>query len=303
MKADMSPTVGHIRNPIATRNRNRAAPVIAGVMLAAPEGLAALAQDLRAMAETGVEIIVIDGGDGTVREVLSRAPAIWADAGKTAPRYAIIASGNTNLIARKVGAIVDADMVRLAADAAGFRETTVPLLQIDRTGQPPLTGFIMGAGAYETATRMAQEQLAARHGLQVVIAVLRLIFGPALRTPTRIGFGADAPPVIAMRTLIGVTTLPGALIYGLNPFWTGGTGPLRWLDIAAPAPRLLRAVARILLHRPAPWMAGNYRCGTADRITLRLETPFVVDGESFAPGPDGMVHLSAETGATFLASR
>jgi hypothetical protein len=272
-------------------------------MYRAPEGFEALTVALRDMANAGIGIVVIDGGDGTVREVLSRAPQIWQDAGLAGPEYAIIASGNTNLIARKAGKVTVDDLMLLARDHDAFRRTTIPLLRAERTGLPPLTGFILGAGAYETATRMAQERLASRHGLQVVLAVLKLIGSPELRTPQMIGFGFGGEPDPIPRMLIGVSTLPGPLIYGLNPFWGEEKGPLRWLDIRTNPPHLFSAALRIILKKRSAWMEDAYRSGASEEITLRLPSSFIMDGESFDPGTDGLVHLSAETSATFLAAR
>jgi diacylglycerol kinase (ATP) len=43
------------------------------VLLVEPATPEALEQDLQAFAQCGVRLLVIDGGDGTIRDVLSRA--------------------------------------------------------------------------------------------------------------------------------------------------------------------------------------------------------------------------------------
>ncbi|MHB0679667.1 diacylglycerol kinase, partial [Roseomonas mucosa] len=51
--------------------------------------------------------------------------------------------------------------------------------------------------------------------------------------------------------------------------------------------------------RQRPWMpAAGYASGRAGRLALRLDTPFVLDGEVFEPGPQGLV-LTAPATATF----
>ena len=283
------PLIGHIRNARAT-SADAAAPSDAA-LFRAPEDFAELDAALADMQAAGVDRLVIEGGDGTVREVLSRAPEIWAG---RPPEICILPRGNTNLIARKTGGVAS------AAEATSAEKTTVlPMLKVERAGERPLRGFIMGAGAYETATRIAQEEIAARHGPQVLLAVLRLLTSRALRAGAPIGVG-DAPP--APRMLFALTTLPGSLIFGCEPFWGGAGGPIRWLDIDAHPPLLLLSAPFVALGAPQRWMRRAYRSGDAEAIELRLGGDFVLEGERFSPGPDGLLRISAAETATFLAT-
>lgn len=288
----MSPPIGHIRNHAATKAAKTAHISGAGIMTRAPETFPALDAALTEMRVAGVRRIIIEGGDGTVREIISRT-ALWPEQ----LEFAIIAAGNTNLIARSAGEIEAGAANRLRTDPAAFRSRTIPLLKVERKGLPDLSGFIMGAGAYTAATRLAQQEIGARHGAQVVLAVLRLLRSPELRAPSMIGMNGEPEA----RLLLAMTTLPGALIFGLSPFWGGGTGAIRWLDIAASPPRILLAAPFIALGRPRRWMREAYRSGRAERLTLRLEAPFVMDGEEFEPGEDGLLHVSATESARFLS--
>ncbi|MEM7237930.1 MAG: hypothetical protein AAF501_08920, partial [Pseudomonadota bacterium] len=80
---------------------------------------------------------------------------------------------------------------------------------------------------------------------------------------------------------IGITTvLRGSLIAGINPFWGGGDGPLRWLDVRAPAPRLWLVAPLVLLGRATGWMRdAGYRSGRTTRIDLTGVEHLVLDGE------------------------
>lgn len=294
----MTPPVGHIVNPRATRG-GAAAETPDAVMTRAPEDFAGLDAAMAEMRAAGVTRIAIEGGDGTVREALTRAFDIW-DGGP--PAFAIIPRGNTNLIAKHVGAITREDLPRLGDGA--FTRRTLPVLKAERSGAAPLRGFILGAGAYEKVTRYARAEIGARHGPQVILAVLKLLRNPDLRAPQMIGFapdGGEAKP--APRTVVALTTFPGRLIFGLNPFWAESAAPLRWLDVAGDPPRLPAAALWIALGRPRRWMAGAYRAGCAEMATLTLDTPFVMDGETFDACPDGPLRLSAAETATFLSRR
>ena len=174
---------GHIVNRAATGGDRRveAAP---GVILRAPESFSQLDECLTEMRAEGVETLVIDGGDGTVREVVSRAPDIWGDA---PVRYAIVPNGNTNLIARHAGSVATDRIAAFSESSEKARETCLFVLKVERAGERTLRGFIVGAGAYETATRFAQKEIGARHGRQVVETVMKVLRSAELRAPTQMG--------------------------------------------------------------------------------------------------------------------
>ncbi|MEX2519366.1 MAG: hypothetical protein WD969_08560, partial [Paracoccaceae bacterium] len=105
----------------------------------------------------------------------------------------------------------------------------------------------------------------------------------------------------AARTLVALTSLQGPLLFGLSPFWGAGEGPIRWLDIAAAPPRIALAAPFIAFGRPRRWMSDHYQSGRAARATLSLNADFVLDGEHFAPGADGLIAVTAAETATFLS--
>lgn len=293
----MTTKIGYIRN---ARSTGGGAPPEsdADLLVRAPSSFDELDAALTDMHAAGVGILIIDGGDGTIREVISRAQDIWSG---VAPRYAIVASGNTNLIARKAGALPAKDPVD-AVRSGALQPVTLPILKVERAGRPPMRGFIMGAGAYETATRIAQEEIASRHGLQVALTVLKLIFSRSLRAGEQITLKHDDQrETNEERMLIGLTTLPGKLIFGLEPFWNTDASPIRWLDIAANPPALLVATPFVALGAPRRWMRHAYRSGSSQVVELMLSNDLVVDGERFSPGPDGKVRVTAAETATFLA--
>lgn len=295
----MPSIIGHIRNQKATRAGARAPFAHEAAISRSPAGFAALDEALAEMKAAGVRRLVIEGGDGTVREVIGRALPLW---GAAPLEFAIVASGNTNLIARSGGRVSAADAARLADMSAPVERRAIPLLKAEREGERTLRGFIMGCGAYATATKLAREEIGARHGAQVALAVLRLLRSPRLRAPSPIGFGPDGREAeIEPRLLVAVTSLPGALLYGLSPFWGSGAGALRWLDIAANPPRLALAAPFIAFGAPRRWMHAHYRSGGSRTAELRLDAPFVMDGEHFEPGADGRLRLSAGESVTFVS--
>jgi hypothetical protein len=307
--------VALVRNPNSTRNLKSAAelPVPADIQLIDCSTLDALSGDLASARAAGVEMILIDGGDGTVREVLSRLPEIW---GPALPRIGILPRGNTNLIAREVGGLEPenavAEVLRRLDAGPPLPERQRAILRLDYPAgeHPTLRGFMMGWGAYAEGTRIAREEITARGSGQAALAVLstlrRALFG-AERTVLRRGVAADisidgrlmgGPP----RLLGLATTLQQPLIARMNPFWGGGPGQIRWLDIHAPGRRLALAAPFLALGKPRRWMTrSGYASGRATRIELTLDTPFIMDGETFPPAAGGPMILSASEEITFIS--
>lgn len=295
----MSALTGHIRNEKATQKAKADGPA-PGDIVRTPSNFTELDDALAEMRDAGITRLIVNGGDGTVREVLSRAPEIWADAPQ--PAYIISPSGNTNLIARKVGGAKSRDLRAIwAADDVALRRRSLNLLTVRRVGKRTLRGAIMGIGAYEVATRIAREDISARHGAQVALAVLKLLISDEMRDGLMCRVTHNgATTGQRQRMLFGMTTLPGRLISRFEPFWGEQAGPIRWLDIDARPSGLLRAAPFVAFGAPRPWMAGDYHSGASQSVTLEINAPFVMDGEAFDPGDDGLVTVTADESATFL---
>ena len=188
------------------------------------------------------------------------------------------------------------------------------MLEVARPGldEAPMRGFLFGAGAFTAAKALADDRLHGR-GIHDRLAVALALAGTAFRVlgrrdhPLRAGFGAELsvdghPTPRGARFLLLATPLD-RLMLGLWPFWGGGDGPLRWLDVPAPPERLAAALLAARRNRegremPA-WMASaGYGSGRAGRISLRLDVPFVLDGEVYEPGPEGLL-LSAPVTVAF----
>jgi hypothetical protein len=309
--------VALVRNPSSTRNLRSASgalgPVPAEVRLIDCGTLDELSGGLVAAHAAGAEVILIDGGDGTVREVLSRLPEIW---GAALPRVGILPRGNTNLIAREVGELGTPDAVaevlrRLeAGPPLPVRRQALLRLDYPAGEHPTLRGFMFGWGAYAAGTRIAREEIAARGPGQVTLAVLstlrRALIGTerrALRRGVATGLSIDGAPMTEPVRLLGLaTTLKRSLVAGMNPFWGEGPGPIRWLDVHAPGHRLAFAAPFLALGRPRRWMTrAGYASGRATRIELSLDTPFIMDGEAFPPSRSGPLTLTASEEIAFIS--
>lgn len=299
-----------LRNPRSARNKSCSPPQVpSGIRAIALEREADLAETLVELRDDGIDFLVIDGGDGTVRETVSLLPEIF---GEAMPVLGIMAHGNTNLVARNCGRVrgyasLTALVERPAQDLRA-RCRPVPLLRIDGLGcgqRKTVRGFIAGWGAYAAGTRIAAEEIATRGGQQVVRAVLAVIRrvtmgrdAARLRAGATVSFAPGGRERIEGAGFAGiVTVLQGRLVAGLSPFWDEGDdreGDIRWLYISAPPRRLLLAAPAVAFGRPMGWMRREgYRSGQAGQIELAVEGGLVIDGEVFPTRADCPLQITA----------
>jgi hypothetical protein len=313
------PLIGIISNPRSHANhRGRTAlgDAVGGLPYRAPENRDALQAALAGFSAAGVSILVVHGGDGTLREVLSALPLAW---GGPPPGIAPLPAGRTNLAARTLGSTGagEAGLRRLmmAASAGRLRWQARPVIEVTgHVGDFPATlrGLLFGAAAFTEATRLAERKRQRGKGLKdnAVVAVTGLLvamqalagkgeLGHALRQGIAMQVSRDGAPDIAGDRFILLATTLDRLMLGLWPFWGDGPGGLRVLDVVAPPGRLGAGLWSLLRHRP-PSLPG-WHSGRAARLHIGLRQPFVLDGELFQPGPDG-IQLTASAPVDFVAA-
>jgi hypothetical protein len=272
-------------------------------------------QAVAALAQGGVDHLVINGGDGTVQavlcELLERSPF------SAPPRLTLIGGGMTNVIARDVGVPSEpVEALRRVLTRAGNGDAGEVLrrtiIAVKCSGRERTDyGFLAGAvGFYQGTglTRRDMHRVGLRQSLATKVgiawSVLRLLLhGEGERSGLygeRVAIGLNgAPPREAPYLFILATTLE-SLLPGVMPFWGHDHGAIKLTTIASPAQRLGRAALSVVRGRPRPWMhRAGYVSTRADRISLRLASPIVVDGEVFDPGPHGHVELSAGPAVEF----
>ena len=276
--------VGLIHNPRSHRNiGGRLGTPPAGVITAAPDGEAELILTLADFAARGVELLVIDGGDGTVREVISRLNGAFED---RPPRLAILPTGKTNALALDLGASPGWSLESaLAAAARGSFETRRPLaIHRDGASRPWALGFVFGAGVYVRATKLAgrQHRLGFIDGLAVALTMIGAAFA-TLVGGWRQGEEMTVDGEAARRFLVlasGLKRMP----LGVKPFGDPREG-LKRLVVAAPPRGLLLALPVILKGADKPWLTeAGYVRSDIDAFSIAWDGEFVLDGEVYPAG-------------------
>lgn len=285
----------------------------AGVPFEAPETVDGYVPAMERFRAAGVDLVAVDGGDGTLRDVLSALIPVY---GRTPPEIVLVPRGKTNVAAADVGGAGAGDDA-LERLIAAVRSGTPPRRRARRpigltADGATRYGFVFGAGAFERATRLVNEQvhskgLAQRLGVAVgVAAAVRSMFSRSTRTEWLAGAPAsialDGGPERSRDSFVILATSLHRLLLGLWPFWGRGSGAIAVTDVAAPPKRLARGLAAAARGRPSAWMLENgYASARADEVRLTLREPFIFDGDTFSAGADGRVVLKAGPELTFLS--
>lgn len=284
-----------IRNPKSHGNRmNPPGPTPDGVRLAEPFGRDALRTVLEDFAREGLDLLVIDGGDGTVRDVISLLPHTF---GEDLPLLAVLPSGKTNVLAIDLGAQRDWRLEE-ALNAARRAEPRIkerPPLRISWTDshRPCLQGFFFGVGAPVKATNLSQKvhKVGFFHNLAVAVTIFTATFGALFGgardewregVPARLSLDGEAQP--GEERFAVVATALKRLPFGLKPFGAPREG-LKVLDVDAPPRKLLKALPMVLSGKAEPKLESmGYRRRDAQNVALAGCAPFVLDGEVFEGG-------------------
>lgn len=295
------PLIGVIRNPRS--HRQASAPFDwsgrATLLVETPHKRGELQDVLARFAERRVDYIVVAGGDGTVRDVLTCGAGYF---GECWPPLVIVPSGKTNALAVDLGLPARWTLEEaLEAAVAGTVETRRPLIVAQRdNADARVQGFVFGAGAYSAAIQLGQRahdkgafnNIAV--GLTAVWALLQTLFGRARNvwrrgTSMRLwdvkgrelphsGFGRPDE-----RHLIFASTL-SHFPAGIRPFGRGGEG-LRVAVIDSAHRGLLLRLPLIFRGFVSPRMRRlGYHVIAPDALELDIAERFILDGEAFPAG-------------------
>jgi diacylglycerol kinase family enzyme len=308
-----------LTNPHSNRNR-RHLPRLRSQLARHPDirhietrSLAELPRAVDALLDDGVELLAINGGDGTVHLTLT---ALMQIAGERMPTIALLPGGTTSMSARGIngGAVqFEHALERLirAADGAHVAEPR-HLIKVHAVGAAPQLGLCLGMGAIVRGIEYCHDRIYSmglRDEWAAGVALLRAGWGIARREAV---FSEGVPLAIdvdgqrhdARASIFLVTTLD-ELILGIQPFWGAGAAPLRVTLVREHAHRFLRNFPDLLRGRPDPHLteAAGYFSRRGTRVSIRGEGPYTIDGEIYhaqtgeltveAFGPVPMISLGA----------
>jgi hypothetical protein len=291
------PLVGMVRNPRSHRNKGHEAedPAAAEVIIETTHKRKELAGVLDRFARQGIDYLAVDGGDGTVRDVLTSGAAIF---GENWPPLIVLPKGKTNALAADLGLPVDWSLARSIERArAGSFATRRLLVVADATNpEARVQGFLLGAGLFTRATSLGQSahRLGAFNAVAVAVTALWTL-GQAVfagrrniwRRSTAIRLADDqGRPLagdMAERYLLLASTLENFPL-GMKPFGEARAGlKLAVLDRAR-RKSLLRVPLIALGRTPAEPEKLGFHWLSPESFRFTIQDRFILDGEAFPPG-------------------
>lgn len=296
------PSVGVIYNPRSHRNQGQDLNlrVQANIFVAQPEDTARLKEALARFAARGIDYLVINGGDGTVREVLTAGQDVFGDAW---PDLAVLPKGKTNALNVDLGAPQGWTIgAAIAAYGTGRRVVRRPIRVEAVDGERrSMLGFIFGAGAYTLGIRAGQDahRLGAIDSLAVGVTaawgVLQALCGTDRNqwrrgVPMRIAVGSEGRLLEhgplgdpARRHFVLASTLE-RFPAGIKPFGNHREG-LKLGVMDHPKRRLLLLFPAILRGYTPGWLRDwGFHQIAAEPVEIDVADEIILDGEAFPAG-------------------
>ncbi|MEL7446706.1 MAG: diacylglycerol kinase family protein [Pseudomonadota bacterium] len=301
-RAGEAPTVGVIYNPRSHRNKGKDfdCGVCPDVFIAQPGDRSQLPKALERLAAKGIDLLVINGGDGTVRDVLTCGQAVFGD---DWPPVAVLPKGKTNALTVDLGVPLDwtlQDAIDALDEGGSVRRRPMEIEALS-VQSSEVYGFILGAGSFTHATQAGQSahKLGAFNsmvvGVTITWAIIQSIFGSRMnkwRRGTRMDIRLDQSGARLehsgkgdpeRRQLLFASTLE-RLPAGLKPFGTLRKGlKLVAMDqVSRLTTTLMPAIARG--WTPKGLRKSGYHQVAVSSFTLEIDGQFILDGEAFPAG-------------------
>ncbi len=269
---------------------------------------------LAEFAREGVDLLVVNGGDGTIQHVLSE--LLGSGSRDWMPMIAPIRGGRTNMTAIDLGCRREPTrgLVELL-DAAragrlGDRIQERAVLRAD-LGDQTKFGMFFGAGMLYRAIQLAHKTVPEdrSHGLAGVGLVLATLIGRAaagrrvgVLTPDKMQIAVDHMPLEPEEFTLVMSTTLHQLFFGINPFWGTEPAPVRVTTIASRARGLARAIPGILRGHPRPHVQpeAGYTSRNVDHAAFQIDCGLTIDGELFAPEPGRLVQIRGDERVRFV---
>lgn len=312
-----------ISNPLSGKNRRGALTAVGRLLQdygTIPHREVRTVRDARdaldAFAADGVDLVVVNSGDGTVQAVLT---LLFTESRfSSMPLLALLSGGTTNMTHQELGLPGPGieGLRRLLnwldhGEGDAFIRRRALLKVQTASCRQPLYGLFFGAAGIFKGIQFFHSRMK-RMGLRGDPAHLlilgRFLWALARRkdelvAPERIAIHADAYGPLEVDALMLLVTTLDRLILGLKPFWGSGSGPLRLTAVGVRPRRLMCALPSLVRGRNSFWAtpANGYLSRRGHEIRLDLRGGFALDGELFATDPSSpLIRIQDGGAAAFL---
>lgn len=280
------------------------------------ESAGVLSEALAELERQEIDILVTNGGDGTLQYALTQ---LLADPNRVdIPAIAPLRGGRTNMTSTDLGADRNParGLERLleAADAGRLGSLAVsrPVVRVRSSCRPEdQYGMFFGAGLIHRAIGVVHRVFPPGRtqglfgaGLVTAALVSKMLFKPTegILTPDKCSVRVDGREIADAELYLLIASSLDRLFLKMNPFWGAGPGGVRLTAVSIEAERMARAATGILRGKPPSWVrsAPGYASERAETCGIRMNCGFTVDGELFDPEPEEQIELRADRRVTFL---
>lgn len=309
--------LGIINNVQAGRTRARLAEVRALVADCNADvrevgDLPSIVSATRELLAAGVDLLAVNGGDGTAQAVITE---LQRHDDKS-PQLAILPGGTTNLTAHDLNGRLG---IRTALRSLARQHTrpadtrrlvSRPLLAVSMAGASTEYGFFLGAGAILAGMRHFREHVGSRglrDELAAGLSLMRGLAGVAGREHEWANHETEVhterhAEFAGPQNLVLATTLE-RLLLGLRPWWGLDAAPIHLTALGRQPKSFLRVVPSILRGRShsRATPAAGYRSANVEALTLHAAEGFALDGQIFNPPSGTCASIAATAPEEFLS--
>ena len=286
--------IGVVTNPLSRRNRRnpRLMDRLAYILgdkgdLAQPRDWAGMEDVARSFLDRQIDVLCINGGDGTGHVVLSAMARVYGD--HPLPMVALLRGGTMNTVAHALGirgspsTLLDRVVNRYQAGTP-FRCVERNLLCVDGKHY----GFLFGNGVAATWLQVYYEgeEPSPTKGVKVFArTILAMLFGGPLArrlvdlVKAQVTLDGHVMPVTRFLTVAAGTS--DDLGFGFRPFWAAPSNPDHFhaLGFACSPLALAMELPRMRLARPLRNPDIYSRVGHLMRIEANRPIHYMVDGD------------------------
>lgn len=311
--------VNNLRAGLSQRGVSRLLELLRGhpeVLHIETESSRALPEALGELARAEIDLLVLYGGDGTLQHTLTE--ILSNGESDVVPWVAPLRGGRTNMTALDLGVRRDPiaaleHLLRAAADGSLHEQRVerAVLRFASSRGGPVQYGMFFGAGMIPRAIDLTHRifPTGRSQGVFGASIVTTALIAKTLTRPTqgilmpdKIQILIDGRPVPEGEFYLAIASSLKRLFLGIKPFWGREPGDVRFTALASHVRRLAAAAPGILRGRPGPRVTAEngYTSANAERVELRLDCGFTVDGEIFPCQADERVTITADRRVTFV---
>jgi hypothetical protein len=287
---------------------------------------------VRELAGAGIDILVVNGGDGTLARTLTELlceASPFAAAGAPLPILAPLRTGRTSMTAYDIGSRRDA-RVSIERLLQRVRENRIEQAMVRRAVlrmrlEPDGVdhwGTFFGVGVIYRGTLLTHKMFPkgrsqGAFGSTVVTAglIAKALTGrgsdvitpdddPLMIDPIIVSLDGE-PPAPGEFQLLLATTLH-RLFAGIRPFWGKGPGGIRYTALGPGCLKQPRDIARVLGGKEPRGLNPDevtFDSRNVEKVELQLDCGISLDGEMFDPLPGRRATLIADHRIRFLSTR